>query len=252
MVTATSLFDRLAALPRPLPNVEAAPPSELVGALIAINRGVLGLKQATLAERAGVSLSTVERIERGEPVSPGVVDKVTVGLGLPVGYFTAPRRPLTDTELAAFVQEEIADLVLVKVDQLRSQSQLRALARCEAIVMMGPDESEKTFDALNELAKRLDFLSFLLHEDLLCQGVRPSRCRRAAYQDVFDQAAALRVLGFAVVAGVTTRPRPNGVDETVALISVTVRADDPGAAARKALFIDRKRLGETNPRRLID
>lgn len=250
-MTSRDLFDRLAALPHAAPDIEQVPPIELVAILIGINRRIRGWKQSVLADFSGVSLSTVERVERGEPVSSDALDKITVGLGLDAGYFTAPRRPRTDAEMARGPIDGWPDLVAVDVSQLRSQSQLRDLARCSAIVMLAPDLPDNEVSLLKDLAERVDFLGFILSAHLISADGKKEGGRRAAYRSVLDQVQTMRKLGYCVVAGITTRPGPAG-DERVALFSVSLRAKDPGALARRKLFIDRRELSSKKHHELLD
>jgi len=58
-----------------------------------------------LASLAGVSLSTVERIERGEAVTADLIDRVGQVLGYDAGYLTAPRTPIDpETAIEGFVE----------------------------------------------------------------------------------------------------------------------------------------------------
>jgi hypothetical protein len=250
-MTSRDLFSRLSALPPPAPDIEQAPPIELVAVLIGFNRRVRGWKQSVLADFSGVSLSTVERVERGEPVSPEALDKITIGLGLESGYFTAPRRPRTHAEMASGPIDGWPDLVVVDVAALRSQTQLRNLARCSAIVMLAPDVPEGDVQFLKDLAERVDFLGFILSAHLISANGTKEGGRRAAYQAVLDQIQIMRRAGYCVVAGVAMRTTPAG-EERVALFSVSLRAKDPGALSRRKLFVDRRELTSTNRRELLD
>jgi hypothetical protein len=88
MTTTQDLFERLAQLPDPPPGIPHVPPVELVAFVVYWNRGLRNWKKSTLADFAGVSVSTIERIERGEKVSDEVLDKVAEGFGYETGYFT--------------------------------------------------------------------------------------------------------------------------------------------------------------------
>jgi transcriptional regulator with XRE-family HTH domain len=77
------------------------PPAELVGFVVRWNRGLRQWKKSTLADFASVSVSTVERVERGEKVSEEALDKIAQGLGYEAGYFTKPRLRMGTNEAVA-------------------------------------------------------------------------------------------------------------------------------------------------------
>jgi hypothetical protein len=74
-------------------DVPTAPPIELVAFVVRWNRGLRQWKTTTLADFARVSISTVERIERGEHVSDDALDRIAQAFGYEAGYFTATRLP---------------------------------------------------------------------------------------------------------------------------------------------------------------
>jgi len=88
------IVDRVAELPHPIMGESRVPPPELIAFFVRWVRGNRQLKKQSLASLAGVSLSTVERIERGEAVAPDLIDRVGQVLGYEPGYLTAPRTPL--------------------------------------------------------------------------------------------------------------------------------------------------------------
>ncbi|WP_218650410.1 helix-turn-helix domain-containing protein [Brevundimonas sp. P7753] len=102
-MTHPSLYDRIAALPRPEPGELITPPAPLIGFFVIMGRKARALKQSALADLAGVSLSTLERIERGKTVSAEALEKVTAALGMPADYFTAPRLPRPQKEMAEWI-----------------------------------------------------------------------------------------------------------------------------------------------------
>lgn len=60
-----------------------------------------GLTVRELGERAGVSGPAVSQYEREQTSpSPGVLARLAIGTGLPVGFFTLTRRPVSDNGLA--------------------------------------------------------------------------------------------------------------------------------------------------------
>jgi len=64
---------------------------------------------------ARVSVSTVERIERGERVSDDALDRIAQAFGYEAGYFTAARLPLGADEAAASLLDTYSHLEIVPV-----------------------------------------------------------------------------------------------------------------------------------------
>ena len=58
-------------------------------------RSLKNWKVSTLADFAPVSVSTVERVERGEKVGEEALDKIAIALGYEKGAFHAQRIPLS-------------------------------------------------------------------------------------------------------------------------------------------------------------
>jgi DNA-binding XRE family transcriptional regulator len=72
-----AVFPYAAALVDDCFNAEQAQPGDqnvISASQIRAGRALLGIDQKTLAERAGVSLSTIQRMEAGENDPPGVID----------------------------------------------------------------------------------------------------------------------------------------------------------------------------------
>ncbi|MGH1558249.1 helix-turn-helix transcriptional regulator [Caulobacter segnis] len=88
-----SLYDRLVALPRPELGKPAMPPVEIIAFNVHVRRKLHGWKQSTLASLADVSLSTIERIERGEAVQPALMEKVGASVRLSAGLLHRPPAP---------------------------------------------------------------------------------------------------------------------------------------------------------------
>src|SRR5438105_572759 len=112
---------------KPVPR----PPSrEAIAAFVRVQRGLFGWKGDTLAALTGVSLSTVERVERGETVRPRQLHKLAQALKRSEDLFTRPIAPLTDEQaLAALVREWawMEGRVPVAVAPLRKEAQIRSL-----------------------------------------------------------------------------------------------------------------------------
>ncbi|WP_131368823.1 MULTISPECIES: helix-turn-helix domain-containing protein [Caulobacter] len=234
-----SLYDRLVALPRPEPGKATLPPVEIIAFNVHVRRKLHGWKQSTLASLADVSLSTIERIERGEPVQPALMEKVGAAFGYPPGYYTAPRTPLTQEEVA---QQYDGHTVFVSVEPFAKQLQFRRIARCMHLVFAPigdcPNDQPqllKLFELLSELTVRLALPTLAPRSRL--GGVRP------LYQAITNQIALLRRAGIALVCGVLHEPERD--PQRYAVIAAGHLAVDPGIQTRKLLILDRREVTGT-------
>lgn len=62
--------------------------------VVRMARGLRQWKQDTLADFARVSMSTVEDVDRAEPVSTESLDRIAQALGYEAGVCSAPRLPI--------------------------------------------------------------------------------------------------------------------------------------------------------------
>ena len=122
---AQELLDKIARLDPPASDELEVPPRELIAFFVRFVRGLRQWKQSTLADFARVSVSTVERVERGDNVSDECLDRIAEGLGYERGYFTVPRSRLSLKEAADQLTKKYGELEAVKVGPLRTQRQLR-------------------------------------------------------------------------------------------------------------------------------
>lgn len=239
------IIDRVAELPPPVRGESQIPPPERIAFFVRWVRGNRQLKKQALASLAGVSLSTVERIERGEPVTPDLIDRVGQVLGYEPGYLTAPRAPLDpQTAIEGFV-ETYEHLQPVTVAPIRTHAQIRGLAHCHAYIPFAPEDDEEQRHALNGLIEYIDFVSFMLNDSLSDASARGAP-RRELYADVQRYIDGMKRDGWTVLAGVMEAPRRNIPEWKLAVFSITSRAKDPGAPKRKMLLVD-KRITQQPP-----
>src|SRR5258708_11452217 len=99
-MTTQNLLNRIAQLPQCNSDVPTVPPIELVAFVVRWNRGLRQWKTTTLADFARVSLSTIERIERGEKAPHHAPDTIAHAFAYAAGYFTTPRLPLSAADTA--------------------------------------------------------------------------------------------------------------------------------------------------------
>lgn len=224
-------------------GLAVTPPPDFLAAFVRLQRGMRQWKQDTLASFANVSLSTVERIERGQPVSKGSLDRVAEALGYKAGDFSEPRVPLTSEEFALKIEEELAvfaDRVTVAVKPLRTQPQVTALARTHFYLIDGSQLRKDYEGDIAELREWLDLAAFVVSDD---SARRPGRNRgpgrRNLYADVLAKVQDIERRAFAVALAGTYTAKTNAArmpSADVALVSFFPRCTDPGAVRRKVLF----------------
>jgi transcriptional regulator with XRE-family HTH domain len=110
------------------------PSRDLVAMIIRMGRGLRGWKARTLADFAGVSISTVERAERGEPVRDASLERIGAAIGYEPGDFTRERMRLSPDAAHAALSEDWRHRAVVEVSVLAKQVQLRALSRCHSLM----------------------------------------------------------------------------------------------------------------------
>src|ERR1700730_2953639 len=161
-MSSKDILNKIANLPVGPLNVPHVPPPELIGFVVRWERGLRQWKLSTLANFAGVSVSTIQRVERGEKVSDNALDRIAQGLGYEPGRFTAPRCRLAPEQAAASFVETFGEMEAVAVAPMNTHRQVREAASCHTILMHRPDVPE-VYDAdLATLTEWLDLASFIL------------------------------------------------------------------------------------------
>src|SRR5260370_41607814 len=164
-MTTQNLLNRIAQLPQCNSDVPTVPPIELVAFVVRWNRGLRQWKTTTLADFARVSVSTVERIERGERVTDETLDRIAQAFGYGAGYFTTPRLPLGAEETAASVVETYSNLEIVPVAPMRTHRAVRDAARCDAFLIYRPEVPEIYDDEIAILQEWLGLATFILSDN---------------------------------------------------------------------------------------
>src|SRR5260221_10635625 len=237
-MTTQNLLNRIAQLPQCNSDVPTVPPMELVALVVRWNRGPRKWNAGPPAAFASVSLSTIERIERGEKVSDEAVDRIAQAFGYAAGYFTTPRLPLSAEETATSVVETYSNLEIVPVGPMKTHRAVRDAARCDGILIHRPEVPETYDSEIANLREWLDLSSFILSDIL--EHPSSEYGRRDLYNDVLACVGSLEQRGLTVLSGVMSAPQDRLPDWKVAVISITPRLTDPGAAKRRHLIVDRR------------
>lgn len=236
------LLKRIAAEPPPTAGVAGRPSRNLLAMLVRMGRSMRGRKAQTLADFSGLSLSTVERVERAEAVSDVTLERIGTALGYDPGDFTRERISLSPEETCASIQNDWGSLVPAPIAPLSKERQLRAMSRCHAMLKIGRAFSDEACALLDELAEWVDLIGFVRSDLTPSDG--PKRMREL-YQGALNCAQRLRREGMNMLAGVWHDPKPAIPDFTYAVLAVSPRALDPGAAKRSHILLDRREVART-------
>ena len=222
-----------------------APVPDTIAGFVKLQRAIYGWKRETLAALAKVSLSTVERVERGETVRASSLEKLALALNQRRDAFTALRVPLSPEEALASLVDSFSWMegkVPVEVAPLRRETQLRALAETDVILITSDLEGEDAACEVDGLREYLDLTSFVRVEDgtLLPKRER-SFCLRNLYKDVLAAVENLERKFKAVCLVGTFAARSSSPGDSairVAVVAVRSRERNPGAVNIKRLMAE--------------
>jgi transcriptional regulator with XRE-family HTH domain len=234
---ADEIIKRLAEMPPSVPGMPAVPPIELIAMVTRMGRSLRQWKQETLADFARVSLSTVERIERAEPVGRESLDRVARALGYEPGAFTDPRVPIPREQAVAQIADEYGRMEAVAVRPFRTQAQVRMVAATQALLFHRPELGPAYDDQVGGLQEWLELASMVLGPQAI-DGGEPDR-RRELCRDILGAVSELECRGVTVLVGVIDAPVKGFPDWKVAILSLTPRLSDPGAPKRRIVLVDR-------------
>jgi transcriptional regulator with XRE-family HTH domain len=216
---------------------------DTVAGYVRLQRQLYGWKQDTLASKANVSLSTLQRVERGEAVRGASLQKIAGALNLDADAFTRPRVPLGRTEaLTRLIKslEPFYDTVPVRVAPLRTETQLRSLAETD-MAMFTDDLGPEAADDVATLREWLDLTSFIRATDGSIIGPKFERSFRVRrlYGDVMQHVKDLERHHKAVCLVGTYRTKsnhPHFAEVDVAVVAIRSRDRNPAASRITTLF----------------
>jgi transcriptional regulator with XRE-family HTH domain len=226
-------------------GVACVPPRKVIAQFVRWSRQVLQWKKQALASLASVSLSTVERIERGEQVSTESLERVAGALNQSKGAFTEPRVPLgSKATLNKFEEycKQFEEKQTVSVRPLQTLPQVAELVRTDMYVVDGGRLGDDLREVIAELCEWLDFGSFMIgtEEDPIFDTGRRERVRlRWIYRKILDQAREVERRGGAVALAGVYEAEPNITTipkVRVAVVSFFPNNSDPAARKRRFLL----------------
>jgi transcriptional regulator with XRE-family HTH domain len=228
-------------------NIPVPPPADSIAFFVKIQRHHWRWKQPTLAAMAGVSLSTIERVERAEPVSTESLAKIAVALGFSADYLTAPRQKLSEEEALRRLVDSVAwmeGMVEVPVARLTTEKQLRELSSSDMIVL-GSDLDEAAAADLDELREWVDLIGFVRCRHMGLIGPMPERSfrMRDLYGDLFQHLERMQAQYKAVCLVGTYTAETDSTrfpTATVAVVSLRSKARNPAAARLTTAWCEQK------------
>ncbi len=146
--------------------------------------------------------------------------------------------PLGAGEAAASLVDTYSHLEVVPVAPMTTHRAVRDAARCDAVLIHRPEVPEAYDDDIAGLQEWLDLASFILSD--IAEPPPSERGRRDLYNDILTCVGNLERRGLTVLSGVMPAPQDRLPDWKVAVVSITPRLTDPGAAKRRHLMVDRR------------
>ncbi len=227
-------------------GIAMVPSPKFVGEFVLFQRCLMGWKQETLAQFAGVSLPTIQRVERGEKVSGEVLDRLAAVLGQKEGAFTKPRIPLTGAQLNDAIEKASRPWdgkVTVRVRPVENVTQVASLVHSEFCIIDGR-EAELTHPmCFSDLRETMDCVAVSLLADqpnsMVERSERPRLKRRELYYAVLQLIKSIRIKTDTIaLCGVYDAKTNTPSLETVraGTLAFFSRRSDPGAIKRRVLF----------------
>lgn len=220
------------------PDALFTPSPQEIAALVTAWRRLRGWKQETLAQFAGVSLSTVERIERGEAVSTESLDRVAVALEFKAGDFHRPRSRRGFDESLIQTMRFFEGKLAVPCAPLKTQPQVATLLGCHAYLV---DDGRCTPDAAEAIAilhENMDFYRCVLSGMF---GPSEPVKKREIYTSLLADVQAVERRGYTALHTTYDADSRFGPVK-VAVIGFFPRLTDPGAVKREFVLV-RANLG---------
>jgi len=220
----------------------SVPSRETIANFVRLQRHIYGWKQQALASKAGVSLSTIERVERAEPVRPESLEKLASALSQRPGAFTEPRVRLSKEEAIKALLDMALPFIVntpVEVAPLRTERQIRQLSRCDiAITTTDVEASDSDLDTVREW---LDLAGFVRAQDGATNLPKRERAfpMRKLYKDVLEYVTEVerRHRAVCLVGDYQAKGNlPSFETTTVGVIALRSRDHNPAADTIRRLY----------------
>ena len=232
-------------------TIPRRPARSSIAFCVAWSREMKQLSVQALASMAGVSPSSIERIERGERVSDETLCKVAVAVNQDEDAFTAERIPLGQDEVKQTLEAWVAPykgMTIVPVSHFTKQRKVRELSRCDGVLFHGSLLRDKAQSPLEDLREWIDLAGFIRatqENDAFIRSEPFTRMREfnkdvlAAVREV-ERAGHVTALTGCYDAEWLCRDPINGASHTmpikVGLVAFFPKETDPCAIRRQILW----------------
>ena len=145
-------------------TIPRRPERSSIAFCVAWSREMKQLSIQALASMAGVSPSSIERIERGEHVSDDTLRKVAVAVNQDEDAFTAERIPLSQDGVEQVLEAWAAPyegMTMVPVGHFTKQRQVRDLSRCDGALVHTSHLREDAQSLVEGLREWIDLAGFI-------------------------------------------------------------------------------------------
>ena len=145
-------------------TIPRRPDPNSIAFCVAWSRQMKQLSIQAMASMAGVSPSSIERIERGERVGDDTLQKVAVAVNQDQHAFTAERIPLSQDEVDQALQAWAAPyegMTMVPVEHFKKQRQVRDLSRCDGALIYSSLLREDAQALVEDLREWIDLAGFI-------------------------------------------------------------------------------------------
>jgi transcriptional regulator with XRE-family HTH domain len=192
-------------------------PLPLIAEGVRHQRSIRGWKQSSLATIAGVSTSSIQRIERDEYVRPEILAKIERALDLPEGTYSAARILPTLDSLKVILERqksEEQECASIPVKQLLQQVQVAQILKCRALVTNEDSASDAMRCDIAALRRMLNIDGVRIAvEDVYGRPNNPSKRtqRRNCYKEVISLVERLNRKHSIVTFAGTYLPKMSGV-----------------------------------------
>jgi transcriptional regulator with XRE-family HTH domain len=215
-----------------------APTPEEIGDLVRRVRKMMGWKMETLADFAQVSLSSVERVERGVKASEEVYRRLALALHFQPDDFIRPRRVASVEEAVEKALKFFEGRVIVPAERLCRRPQLARLLDAHVMLVDDGRCDDATRATIPALREWLGFGSFALgmSQDPNLPNENLTRDERnKILDDILAEVAKIEYRGFTALMTVYDADMPLMGKQPLGVIAFFPKLTDPAASKRSFL-----------------